>query len=70
MTERERIGKRIAELRNEKDLSQAALAELSGVGQGHIARIEKGRYSVGIDVLAKIAGALGAKVEITEKSGN
>ena len=55
MTERERIGKRIAELRHAAGISQEKLAELSGVGSSHIARIEMGRYSVGIDTLAKIA---------------
>jgi len=67
MNERERIGKRIAELRSEKGLSQAKLAELSGVGYYHIARIEKGYYSVGIDVLAKIAGALGVELDFVKK---
>jgi len=67
MNERERIGKRIAELRSEKGLSQAKLAELSGVGYSHIARIEKGYYSVGIDVLAKIAGALGVELDFVKK---
>lgn len=67
MTERERIGKRIAELRNERGLSQAALADLSGVGVSHIARIEKGYYSVGIDVLAKIAGAMGVELDFVKK---
>lgn len=55
MNERERIGKRIAELRHAAGISQEKLAELSGVGSSHIARIEMGRYSVGIDTLAKIA---------------
>jgi transcriptional regulator with XRE-family HTH domain len=51
MNERERIGKRIAELRKRRGLSQAKLAELAGVDPGHIARIELGRYSTGIDIL-------------------
>ena len=55
MNERERIGKRIAELRHAAGISQEKLAELSGVGSSHIARIEMSRYSVGIDTLAKIA---------------
>ena len=55
MTERERIGRRIAELRHKAGISQEKLAELSGVGSSHIARIEMGRYSVGIDTLSKIA---------------
>ena len=58
MNERERIGQRIAELRKEKGISQAKLSELTGIGTGHIARIELGKYSTGIDTLAKIAEIL------------
>ena len=67
MEERERIGKRIAELRKAKGLTQAQLAEKTGFAQSNIGRIETGRYSVGLDVLAKIAEVLGAKVEIKEE---
>lgn len=42
MNERERIGQRIAELRKEQGISQAKLSELTGIGSGHIARIELG----------------------------
>lgn len=37
MNDRERIGKRIAELRKEKGISQAKLSELTEIGSGHIA---------------------------------
>lgn len=67
MNERERIGRRIAELRAHMGISQAKLAELSGVGYSHIARIEKGRYSVGIDTLAKIGDALGVELDFNPK---
>lgn len=64
MTERERIGKRIAEIRKETGISQAKLAEMSGLDQGHIARIELGKYNVGIDTLSKIAEVFNKKIEI------
>ena len=68
-SERERIGRRIAELRKAKGLTQAQLAEKTGFSQSNIGRIETGRYSVGLDVLASIAEALGATVElVTETS--
>lgn len=63
---RQRIGKRIAQLRNEAGMSQARLAELTGMEQPHIARIEAGRYSVGVDILGKIATALGKRVDIVD----
>lgn len=68
--ERERIGKRIAELRKAKGLTQAQLAEKTGFSQSNIGRIETGRYSVGLDVLAKIAEALGASVELISKEND
>jgi transcriptional regulator with XRE-family HTH domain len=65
MNERERIGKRIAEIRKETGISQAKLAEMSGLDQGHIARIELGKYNVGIDTLSKIAEVFHKKIDIT-----
>ncbi|EEF91977.1 helix-turn-helix domain-containing protein [Bacteroides cellulosilyticus] len=67
MNDRERIGKRIAEIRKSKGLSQAKLAELTDIAPGNIARIETGRYSTGIDLLSKIADALGYKLDFIEK---
>jgi hypothetical protein len=34
--------------------------------RAHIARIEAGRYSVGVDILGKIAAALGKRVDIVD----
>ena len=68
MTDRERIGKRIAKLRKDAGISQEKLAELSGVGYAHIARIELGRYSVGIDTLEKIANVFGKQIDFIEKA--
>lgn len=67
MNDRERIGKRIAEIRKAKGLSQVKLAEAAGIDPGHIARIELGKYSTGIDVLSKIAEALGMVLDFKEK---
>ncbi|WP_277099120.1 helix-turn-helix domain-containing protein [Coprobacter secundus] len=66
MTDRERIGKRIAEIRKEHGLSQAKLAELTGIAPGNIARIELGKYSTGIDILSKIAGALKKRIDFVD----
>lgn len=65
--ERERIGRRIAEIRKEKGISQAKLAELTGMAPGNIARIETGKYSTGVDLLSKIANALNYKLDFIEK---
>lgn len=63
MNERERIGARIAELRKAKGMTQKNLAETTGLIQPNIARIENGRYSTSLDTLARIAEALGARLD-------
>lgn len=66
--ERKRIGKRIAEIRKIKGISQAKLAEITGMTPGNIARIELGKYSTGIDILSKIAEGLGYQLDFIKKS--
>ena len=61
------IGKRIAEERSRLGLSQRDLAGLSGYDPATIAKIELGRWSVGIDVLGRIAEAMGLKVDLVHK---
>lgn len=65
-TERQRIGKLIADIRKQQGLSQAQLAERCGMHQGHIARIELGKYSVGLDTLTAITKALDCQIDITQ----
>jgi len=62
--ERIRIGARIRELRKEKNIEAKILAQLANIDAANLSRIEQGRYSVGLDVLSKIALALGAKIEM------
>jgi DNA-binding XRE family transcriptional regulator len=73
--ERQRIGQRIAELRKgllwqddagiyRRGMTQTELAQRTGIGQGHLARIESGRYGVSIDLLAHIAEVLGVSVKL------
>lgn len=63
--ERLRIGAELRALRKAKGLTVRALAEKVGIDHSNIVRIENGRYSVGIDVVAAVANALGASLEIT-----
>ena len=60
--ERQRIGQHIAQLRKEKGMTQQDLADRVEMQRAHIARIEAGRYSVGLDALAAIAQALGKRL--------
>jgi transcriptional regulator with XRE-family HTH domain len=76
--ERVRIGQRIADLRKTTEwtdaagirrtgMTQAELAERTGLQRSHIARLEKGMYGATIDVLSAIAGALGVTVDFIEQ---
>ena len=73
--QRKRIGRRIADLRktfkwtddagiNRTGMTQKEFGERCGIAQGHIARIEGGKYSIGFDVLQSVAEALGKNVDI------
>ncbi|MDF2380195.1 helix-turn-helix transcriptional regulator [Nostoc ellipsosporum NOK] len=64
--ERVRIGARIRELRKKKNIEAKMLAQIANIDAANLSRIEQGRYSVGLDVLSKIALALGAKVELID----
>lgn len=62
-SERQRIGNRIKQLREEMGITQDELAERVGMYRNNISRIESGKYSVGQDSLSKIAVALGKKLD-------
>ena len=58
------IGARIRDLRTAQNLTQQQLADLAGVTKANICNIERGAYSVGLDVLNKIATALHAEIQL------
>lgn len=60
-----RIGLRIRELRTAQHLSQEDLAQMAGITRANLSNIEAGKYSAGLDILNKIATALGAEINIT-----
>ncbi len=64
--ERKRIGARIKELRKKNKVDAKTLASRVGIDPSNLSRIEQGHYSVGFDILSKIANFLGARVEIVE----
>jgi DNA-binding helix-turn-helix protein len=61
--ERIRIGNRISEIRKEKQITIQQMAIKCDLKECHIARIEKGKYNIGIDILAKIASVLGKRID-------
>ena len=68
MNHRTRIGSRIKELRELKGISQKRLAELTGLNVPNISRIENGKYSTGLDILANIADALECEIDFNQQN--
>lgn len=54
----------VLKARNEQHLTQAELAERTGIRQSNISRIEKGQAMPSISTLCRIAHGLGKKLEI------
>lgn len=61
--ERIYIGKRIALLRAERGMTQQELADKTGIKREHVSRIEGGKYSVGLDILAKVAKVFNTNID-------
>ena len=58
------IAYQILELRKKKNISQAQLAKKIGTKQSNIARMEAGQQNFSVDILGRIAEALGCNVKI------
>lgn len=59
-------GQRIAQVRKQHGMTQQQLADAVGVSREHIARIEAGKYSVGLDILVKVAKALSMELDFVK----
>jgi ribosome-binding protein aMBF1 (putative translation factor) len=59
-----RLAREIRLARERRNLSQTELAERVGTKQPHIARLELGKALPRLDVLHKIAAALGFRLEV------
>jgi ribosome-binding protein aMBF1 (putative translation factor) len=62
------LAMQVAELRERRGLTQADLAELTGIDQGDISRIERGSANPTERTLSRIADALGAQLRLVESS--
>lgn len=58
------LGKKVKQYRKEKGYSADRLSELAGVSKSHISNIESANSHVSIEVLVRIANALGVSVDI------
>jgi transcriptional regulator with XRE-family HTH domain len=68
--DRERIGHRIKELREEQQMDAKTLAQKSGITPANMSRIEQGKYSPGLDILCRIASSLGMQLDFVKKGGS
>lgn len=58
------LARRIRALREAHDLSQGQLASAIGTTQSAIARLESGRFAPRLDVLQRVARALGQRLAV------
>lgn len=65
--ERKRIVKRIREIREEKRIEARQLSAITGINPANLSRIEQGKVSTGLDILSKIANALGYKLDFVKQ---
>lgn len=63
----EKIADRLKRVREEKGLSQRALAQLTGVPQSHISKIESGAVDIRLSSLVEIARALELELELVPR---
>lgn len=72
MPQDDTLGSVLCRLRREKGLSQEAFADLAGVHRTYISQLERNLKSPTIEVLTKIASALGTRssviLELQEKN--
>lgn len=64
--DRVRIGERIRQIREDRGMEARDLAKLSNIDASNLSRIENGKYSVGLDILSKIAAVLGKKIDFVD----
>lgn len=71
MDMRKLVGRNFARLRQEKDLTQEAIAERSGISQQYLSGLERGQRNPTVITLYELARALGANpVDLLRSDGN
>ncbi|MDE6462994.1 MAG: helix-turn-helix transcriptional regulator [Muribaculaceae bacterium] len=68
--ERKRIGARIKAIREGLNMEAKRLSQITGIDAANISRIEQGKLSAGVDTIAKIANALGYKLDFVKLNNN
>lgn len=65
-TDKQRIGKRIADIRENQNLSQTALADKCGFTRTTVSKIEAGKFNASIDLISKLITPIGYRLEIVK----
>ena len=63
---RDRIGLRIATLRQLHNMTITELADRAGLQRSHVSRIEAGKYAVALETIQAIAEVFGMTVDIID----
>ena len=69
MVREEMIGKRIKQLRIERNMTQETLAQLSGLTKGYLSKIENSPNSPPVSTLIKISKSLGVGIDAIFSEG-
>lgn len=65
---RKQLIEQYASCRKEKKMTQGELAQRTGISRPNISRFESGDYNPSLEMMVRIAAALGMELEITLKS--
>jgi len=65
---RQSIGSSLRESRNRNGLTQEELAAKMNISRSTIAKVEAGKWSIGIDLLSRFCDALGLEVVVVNKA--
>jgi len=65
--QRQRIGRRLKEIRTEQGWSQEQVALMAGVTERTVEKVEQGAFNVPLDVLATLSDVLGYELRIGKK---
>ena len=66
--DRIKIGNRIRTIREKQGYSASRIADAIGIRESSYNRIEEGKFSVGLDILSRIAEALGCEIDFIESA--
>ena len=62
------LAETVKTLRKKHGLSQSELADIAGVSLPSVSRLERGKETIRLDVLAKILDCLGYQIELKPKT--